>query len=82
MLKICCVLISKPFEIIFRTSLNNGKFLEKQKKANVVPAFKKGDKQLVKNYRPLSSLPICSKIFERIIYNNIYSGLIDNNSIS
>ena len=35
----------------------------------------------VKNYCPLSLLPICSKIFERIIYNNTYNYLIDNNLI-
>ena len=62
--------------------LSHGKFPEEWKKANVVPLFKKGDKQCVKNYHPVSLLPICSKIFERIIYNNTYNYLIDNNVIS
>ena len=61
------VSICKPLEIIFRTCLNHGKFLEEWKKGNVVPVFKKGDKQCVKNYHPISLLPICIKIFERII---------------
>ena len=82
MLKICGVSVCKPLEIIFRTCLNQGKFPEEWKKANVVPVFKKGDKQCVKNYRPVSLLPICSKIFERIIYNNTYNYLIDSNLIS
>ena len=82
MLKICGVSICKPLEITFRSCLNHGKFPEEWKKANVVPVFKKGDKQCVKNYHPVSLLPICSKIFERIIYNNTYSYLIDNNLIS
>ena len=82
MLKICGVSVCKPLEIIFRTCLNHGKFPEEWKKANVVPVFKKGDKEGVKNYRPVSLLPICSKIFERIIYNNTYNYLIDNNLIS
>ena len=59
----------------------NGKFPEELKKANVVPAFKKGGKHCVKNYRSVSLLPICSKIFERIIYNT-YNYLVDNNLIS
>ena len=62
--------------------LNHGKFPKELKKANAVPVFKKGDKQCVKSYRPVSLLPICSKIFERIIYNNINNYLIDNNLIS
>ena len=82
MLKICGVSICKPLEIIFGSCLNHGKFPEEWKKANVVPVFKKGDKQCVKNYCPVSLLPICSKIFERIIYNNTYNYLIDNNLIS
>ena len=81
-LKICGVSIYKPLEIILETCLIHGKFPEEWKKANVVPVFKKSDKQCVKNYCPLSLLPICSKIFERIIYNNTYNYLIDNNLIS
>jgi len=41
------------------------------KKANVVPVHKKGDKTTPKNYRPISLLPIVSKILERCIFNNI-----------
>ena len=61
------VSIYKPLEIICRTCLNHGKFLEEWKKGNVIPVFKKGDNQCVKNYHPISLLPICIKIFERII---------------
>ena len=38
---------------------------------NVVPIHKKGDKQLLQNYHPVSLLPICSKIFETIFNPNI-----------
>ena len=44
--------------------------------------FKNGDKQNIKNYRPVSLLPICSKIFERIIYDNMLKYFLDNNLIS
>ena len=49
---------------------------------NVTPIFKKGNKQLIKNYRPISLLPICGKIFEKIIFNNLYSYLNVNNLIT
>ena len=52
-----------------------GYFPDEWKKANVVPIFKKNDKQNLKNYRPVSLLPICSKMFERILYNHIFKYL-------
>ena len=42
------------------------------KKANVVLVHKKGDKQTIKNYRPVSLLPICGKIFERLLYDTMF----------
>ena len=71
MIKICDASICKPLELIFRSCLENGKFPTEWKKANVVPAHKKGDKQNLKNYRPISLLPVAGKIFERILYNNM-----------
>ena len=41
------------------------------KKANIVPIHKKGNKQAVKNYRPVSLLPIFNKIFNRLFYNEM-----------
>ena len=37
------------------------------KLANVTPIFINGNKQLIKNYRPISLLPICGKVLEKII---------------
>ena len=42
------------------------------KKGNIVPAHKKSDKQNIKNRRTVSFLPICGKIFERLIFNEIF----------
>ena len=52
------------------------------KMVDVVPIHKRDDKGNVKNYRPISILPIFGKIFERFMYNEIYSFFIKNNSIS
>ena len=52
------------------------------KLANVTPIFKKENKQLVKNYRPISLLPICGKILEKLIFNSLYFYLSSNNLIT
>ena len=82
MIKNCDASICKPLELIFISCLENGKFLTEWKKANVVPAHKKGDKQNLKNYHPISLLPVAGKIFERILYNNMYEFFRENNLIS
>ena len=69
MLKICDLAIIKPLSIIFRNCINNSTFPDLWKKSNICPIHKKGDKQIINNYRPVSLLPICGKIFERLIFN-------------
>ena len=81
MIKICDASVCKPLGLIFGSCLQNGKFPTEWKKANVVPAHKKGDKQNLKNYRPISLLPVAGKIFQRILYNNIYEFFTENNLI-
>ena len=64
--------ISKTPSIIFRDCLKVGYFPTAWKKANVVPVYKKGNKQILNNYRPVSLLHICSKLFEKIIFDTIF----------
>ena len=78
MLKLCATSISKPLHILFNNSVISECFPNEWKKANVIPVHKKGDKQIINNYRPVSLLPICSKIFEKIIFNSLFEYLEDN----
>ena len=48
------------------------------KKANVAPAHKNGDNQNLKNYNPISLLPIAGKLFERTLCNN-YARIVYRN---
>ena len=48
----------------------------------MVPVHKKCDKQILKNYRPVSLLPIWGKVFERLIYNSLFEYFIQNDLIS
>ena len=52
------------------------------KKGNIVPIHKKGDKQMVQNYRPISLLLICGKILERLMFNEMFEFFIENKLIS
>ena len=82
MLKICGSSVCTPLQIIYKSRLDREKFSQEWKKANVVPVHIKNDKQLVKNDRPISLLPICGKIFERILYNSLFIFLNQNDLIS
>ena len=72
MLKICGDSVCLPLEMIFKQTLLTGVFPSVWKKGNIVPIHKNGDKQNIKNYRPVSLLPICGKIFERLIFNEMF----------
>ena len=46
------------------------------------PVHKKDNKQIINNYRPISLLPIFAKVFEKIIFQNLYNHLVSNNLIT
>ena len=60
--------------------LNNcmimGHFPQTLKTGKITPIFKKGNKELIENYRPVSTLPIFGKIFEKVIYRRLYNFFI------
>ena len=82
MLKICGDTICKPLELIFKQALTTGVFPSEWKKGNIVPCYKKGDKQNLQNYRPVSLFPICGKFFERLIFNEMFSFFLANNLLA
>ena len=70
--------IFQPLKHIFNISILKGIFPDKMKLAKVTPLFKSGDEALLNNYRPISVLPCFSKLLERIMYNRVYSFLLEN----
>ena len=82
MLLLCDDSVVLPLKIIFQNILETSTYPDMWKLANITPIFEKGNKQLIKNYRPISLLPICGKMFEKIIFNNLYSYLETNNLIT
>jgi len=69
--------LSVPICAIFNASLSHGLIPNDWKKANIIPVFKKGKKSSANNYRPISLLPIISKVLERCIYKRVISFLRD-----
>ena len=82
MLLLCDNSVVLPLQIIFQNILVSSIYPDMWKLINVIPIFKKGDKQLIKNYRLISLLPICGQNFEEIIFNNLYNYLNTNNLIT
>ena len=71
-----------PLKIIFESAINAGQFPDLWKKGNIIPVHKKESKNLTKNYRPISLLPIFGKVFEKVIYNNLFGYFQVNKFIS
>ena len=73
MLKLCYKSITTLLSRLFQDCIDTSTFPDTWMKSNIVPVHKKGGKQIVDNYRPVSLIPILRKIFERIVLNSILS---------
>ncbi len=62
----------QPITLIVNQMINTGIFPDKLKIAKINPIFKKEDETLFTNYRPISLLPAISKIFEKVLFRQIY----------
>ena len=64
-------ILAAPIKEICNLSINLSIFPKKSKPAKPKPLYKKGSKTEAKNYRPISLLPLVSKIIEKIIYEQV-----------
>ena len=69
MIKLCNKSIISTISLIYKNCINSGILSTILQKSNVVPVHKKGDKQVVDNYRPVSLLPVFDKILEKLIFS-------------
>ena len=74
--------IFRPITYIINLSIKQRTFPDNLKIAKVIPIFKQGSRSLCDNYRPISVLPVLSKVFEKCIYNQLISYFSSENIIT
>ena len=78
LLKIAADIVGPSLTEIFTSSIETAVFPSEWKLAKVTPVFKKGMKDDLNNYRPISVISVVSKVFERLVYNQFYEYLNAN----
>ena len=78
-LKIAAPAIAPPLAKLINICFASGTFPTAWKEAKVTPIHKQNSKSDKNNYRPISVLPVLSKIFERYLHNSLSAFLKDNN---
>ena len=81
-LKLALPYIIKSLAYMFNKSLEDREFPSLWKIARVIPIFKDGDKSAKENYRPISVLPVVSRLFEKLVYNQLYEYLNSNDLLA
>lgn len=82
MLKDCATHISKPLSYILNLSIDSGTVPSIWKAAKITPIFKSGNRELPENYRPISVLPVLSKILEKAVHHRLLDFLESNSLLS
>ena len=75
-------IISKHLVLLYNSYMGLGIFPQILKIGRITPVYKKGNKEMIENYRPVSTLPVFGKIFEKIIYKRLYQFCSSNDIIS
>ena len=82
LLKLVNIDISDCITLIINQSLRFRIFPGQLKIAKVTPIYRKDEKKLIKNYRPISVLPIISTVFETVICDQFNEYFTSNNFFS
>ena len=81
-IKLCGKSAVELLSMIFNNCIDTDTFPDIWKRFNIILVHKKGDKQIVDNYRPVSISPIFGKIFEELLFNSITDFLKENNFLN
>ena len=80
LLRLAAPAIASPIANLFNTSLRTGKFPSEWKTAKILPIYKSGSRNDTNNYRPISILPILSKVLERFVHSH-FSDFLEKNHL-
>ena len=75
-LKLATPYIENSLVFMFNTSLETSQFPDSWKNARITPIFKDGDRAEKSNYRPISVLPVISRLFEKLLFNQLHQYLV------
>ena len=81
-LKYCAPTVAGTISRIINKCIDTGVFPSVLKIGNISPIYRKGPKDKLANYRPISILPVFGKIFEKVIYTRLHDFLTKNKIIS
>ena len=82
LLKTAADVIAPSLTEIFAKSIYTGIFPNEWKEARVSPIYKNGAKREPSNYRPISVIPTVSKIFEKIVFDQLNKYFNGNNLLT
>lgn len=82
LLKMSAPVISSSLAHVLNKSLRTGRVPKDMKSARITAIFKKGNRTDTGNYRPISILPVISKLLEKLVHRQLYSYCTVNNLIS
>ena len=74
-------IISPLLSVLYNECMKDGIFPDDLKIGRISPIYKKDNEELLENYRPVSTLAVFGKIFEKIIYNRLYSFFQSQNTL-
>ena len=71
-------ILAEPLSQLFNLSLSTGIFPDQWKIARIAPIYKDGKSDNRSNYRAISVLPVISRLFEKLVYDQYYHFLVSN----
>ena len=81
-LKNCAKALAPGITVLFQSSLDSGILPKDWTDANISPVFKKGDRHLAENYRPVSLTSVLSKLLEHIICHELHKHFEKNSVLT